>query len=143
TRLHRHLVLDATGELDAEQEAAEHHGQHADPDQDPGGQVPLLAPPDEVDVGLAPVEAAEHAARSCRHGQDSFVRTAPKRGDLAPAEAAASRALSERTLPSPENLGEVNVLDLESSATSGWVNRKTTSRSITVDRPKVNAKPFT
>ena len=53
------------------------------------------------------VEAAEQATRSCRHRQDSFVRTAPKRGDLTAARAAASRALSDRRLPRPEKRGAV------------------------------------
>ena len=47
------------------------------------------------------------------------------------------------TAPSPENRLEPKLLNRLSTAISGWVKRKTTTRSSTVDRPRVNAKPFT
>ena len=41
------------------------------------------------------------------------------------------------------NGGEVNIFEPDARATSGCVTRNTTTRSSTVDRPSVNAKPFT
>ena len=42
--------------------------------------------------------------------------------------------------PRPEKRGDVNVFEPDSTATSGWVNRNTTIKSMIVDRPSVNAK---
>ena len=47
------------------------------------------------------------------------------------------------TDPRPDSAGLPNTRELDASATSGWVTRNTTTRSSTVDRPSVNAKPFT
>src|SRR6266540_2908790 len=123
----------SAAELDPEVEVAEDDREQADQDDHAGGDVPPLAGADEIDVRLAPVEPAED-----RHDHDSFVRTAPSLGTFCPAI-----ARSERALPSPENRGEVKLLNRASTATSGWVNRKTTSTSMIVDMPRVKAKPFT
>ena len=58
-----------------------------------------------------------------------------------PAAPGAPRARS--TGPSPENRLLPKLLNRESTAISGWVKRKTTTRSSTVDMPRVKAKPFT
>ena len=48
-----------------------------------------------------------------------------------------------RTALRPVKRAEPNAALRESSDTSGWVNRKTTTRSRIVDMPSVNAKPRT
>ena len=56
----------------------------------------------------------------------------------------ARRAAPRRaTDPSPDIDGLPKTRLFAASATSGWVTRKTTTRSSTVDMPRVNAKPFT
>ena len=48
-----------------------------------------------------------------------------------------------RTAFRPVKRAEPNAFCRDSHEISGWVNRNTTTRSSTVDRPNVNAKPFT
>ena len=88
----------------------------------------------------AGIAASDRVAR----GAAARPRRAPgrRRRSAAPSVALGRRRRS-RTEFRPVNRAEPNAALRESSDTSGWVNRKTTTRSRIVDRPRVNAKPFT
>src|SRR5262249_59240315 len=70
------------------------------------------------------------AGLACRTG----VRGFPRQGALAPSRAGSR---PDRGWPPPKNLVRA------SSVSIGWVKVKTTTRSMIVVRPRVNAKPFT
>src|SRR6185312_8673129 len=60
-----------------------------------------------------------------------------------PVATARGRRPALSTRPRPDIRLLPNERNRESTAISGWVKRKTMTRSRTVDRPSVNAKPFT
>src|SRR5256885_319945 len=133
-----------TSSVDTLAGAADGEAGQADQQQDRRGEVPAAAGADEVERRLAPVEAAEDAG----HGQDSLAVRARRAAARAVADGGAAAALpcsaaTCATAPSPESRGEENVLLREATETSRRVNRKTMTRSRTVDMPRVNAKPFT
>ena len=110
-------------------------------------------PPRQETVGST--NSAHDRPGPARPGQRSLTGTgsdppAPRRAALPQASCGVSRAVAARcwaparaVAPRPENLGEEKIFAPEAMATSGCVTRYTTTRSSTVDNPRVNANPFT
>ncbi len=71
------------------------------------------------------------------------TRCLPDEPRRAGAAGASLTAGPPRNASRPVIRDEPNVAERDNSDTIGWVNRNTTTRSRIVDRPSVNAKPFT
>ena len=128
----------AAGEVDAEVEASEdQRREHDEHEQAERRCTRACGVPTMSNAPLAGVEPGERADVSswpsplrCRRG-----------GRGGPARSGADRAPRRRRPGQRRTAEEPGAAT--ASATSGWVNRNTTTRSSTVDRPSVNAKPFT